>query len=153
MLNQNKIENTDFKLEGFIPYQLAVVAASVSKAFSKTYASRFGITIAQWRVLAAIGREPNCTASSIIEHTAMDKVQISRAVSILVDTGHIKSQIDPNDRRNSVLAFTDQGQSVYNKIIPAGMAFERKLLEIFTQEEIEQFDYLLSKLNIQSKKL
>ena len=55
MSNRNKIENTYFKLEGFIPYQLAVVAESVSKAFSKTYAKRFGITIAQWRVLAAIG--------------------------------------------------------------------------------------------------
>ena len=44
MSNRNKTENTYFKLEGFIPYQLAVVAESVSKAFSKTYAKRFGIT-------------------------------------------------------------------------------------------------------------
>ena len=153
MSNRNKLENTYFKLEDFIPYQLAVVAESVSKAFSKTYAKRFGITIAQWRVLAAIGREPNCTASSIVEHTAMGKVQISRAVSILVDAGYIKSQADPDDRRNSVLAFTNRGQSIYNRIIPAGIAFERELMRIFTQEEIKQFDHLLTKLNLHSKKI
>jgi len=83
----------------------------------------------------------------------MGKVQISRAVSILVDAGYIKSRADPDDRRNSVLAFTNRGQSIYNRIIPAGIAFERELMRIFTQEEIKQFDYLLTKLNLHSKKI
>ena len=152
MSNQNYIENAHFKLENFIPYQLAVVAESVSKAFSKTYAKRFGITIAQWRVLAAVGRESNCTASSIVEHTAMGKVQVSRAVSILIDKGYIKSRVDSRDRRNSILAFTNKGRSIYIQIIPAGITFERELIKIFTQEEIQQLNHLLSKLNLHSKK-
>ena len=135
--NQNYIENAHFKLENFIPYQLAVVAESVSKAFSKTYAKRFGITIAQWRVLAAVGRESNCTASSIVEHTAMGKVQVSRAVSILIDKGYIKSRVDSRDRRNSILAFTNKGRSIYIQIIPAGITFERELIKIFTKEYIQ----------------
>ena len=134
MSNKNYIENAHFKLENFIPYQLAVVAESVSKAFSKTYAKRFGITIAQWRVLAAVGRESNCTASSIVEHTAMGKVQVSRAVSILIDKGYIKSRVDPHDRRNSILAFTNKGRSIYNQIIPARITIERELIKIFTKE-------------------
>ncbi|MAV88499.1 MAG: MarR family transcriptional regulator [Rhodospirillaceae bacterium] len=152
MSNQNYIENAHFKLENFIPYQLAVVAESVSKAFSKTYAKRFGITIAQWRVLAAVGRESNCTASSIVEHTAMGKVQVSRAVSILIDKGYIKSRVDSRDRRNSILAFTNKGRSIYIQIIPAGITFERELIKIFTKEEIQQLNHLLSKLNLHSKK-
>ena len=47
-----------FHLEDFIPYRLAVLAKAVSTAFAKTYAERFGITIPQWRVMSAIGREP-----------------------------------------------------------------------------------------------
>ena len=152
MSNQNYIENAHFKLENFIPYQLAVVAESVSNAFSKTYAKRFGITIAQWRVLAAVGRESNCTASSIVEHTAMGKVQVSRAVSILIDKGYIKSRVDSRDRRNSILAFTNKGRSIYIQIIPAGITFERELIKIFTKEEIQQLNHLLSKLNLHSKK-
>ena len=152
MSNQNYIENAHFKLENFIPYQLAVVAESVRKAFSKTYAKRFGITIAQWRVLAAVGRESNCTASSIVEHTAMGKVQVSRAVSILIDKGYIKSRVDSRDRRNSILAFTNKGRSIYIQIIPAGITFERELIKIFTKEEIQQLNHLLSKLNLHSKK-
>ena len=153
MSNRNDIENTHFKLENFIPYQLAVVAESVSKAFSKTYAKRFGITIAQWRILAAVGRESNCTASSIVEHTAMGKVQVSRAVSILIDKGYIKSRVDSRDRRNSILAFTNKGRSIYIQIIPAGITFERELIKIFTKEEIQQLNHLLSKLNLHSKKI
>ena len=82
---------------------MALLAESVSTAFSKNYAEQFGITIPQWSVMAAIGRDPHCKASSIVEHTAMDKVQVSRAVSGLMVMGHLKSHLDENDRRSTVL--------------------------------------------------
>jgi len=153
MKNKTDKLTDDFTLEDFIPYRLAVLAKSVSTAFSKTYAERFGISIPQWRVMAAIGREPNCTASSIVEHAAMDKVQVSRAVSGLVQMGHLKSKIDYKDRRNAVLSFTEQGQRIYNKIVPTGREFESKLMSVMDKEELENIDHLLKKLTSQARKL
>ena len=153
MKNETNKTITDFSLENFIPYRLAVLAKSVSTAFSKTYAEHYGISISQWRVMAAIGRESNCTASSIVEHTAMDKVQVSRAVSGLIQMGVLKSKLDKNDRRNNVLSFTPQGQRIYNNIVPTGREFEEKLMSIMDSKELKTFDNLLKKLSSQVKKL
>jgi DNA-binding MarR family transcriptional regulator len=142
-----------FTLEDFIPYRLAVLAKAVSTAFSKTYAERFGISIPQWRVMAAIGRAENCTASSIVEHAAMDKVQVSRAVSSLIIVGHVESRADNKDRRNSVLSFTPQGRAIYNKIIPAGRDFEESLMSVMSTQDIDDLDRLLRKLSAQAKEL
>ena len=143
----------EFTLEDFIPYRLAVVAKSVSTAFSKTYAERFGITIPQWRVLAAIGREPNCTASSIVEHAAMDKVQVSRAVAGLIKVGLVASQPDQKDRRNSVLSFTGEGRTIYDQVVPAGRAFEEKLMSVMSEKDLTDLERLLDKLSQQAKQL
>jgi DNA-binding MarR family transcriptional regulator len=143
----------NFHLEDFIPYRLAVLAKAVSTAFSKAYAERFGITIPQWRVMAAIGREPNCTATSIVEHAAMDKVQVSRAVSGLIDLHLVERRADEEDRRNSFLSFTRQGRAIYDQIVPAGWDFEERLMSIMSAEDIDDLDRLLSKLMDQANQL
>jgi DNA-binding MarR family transcriptional regulator len=153
MKDSNVDINESFMLEDFIPYRLAVLAKLVSTAFSKTYANRFGISIPQWRVMAAIGREPNCTASSIVEYAAMDKVQVSRAVSALVKIDYLERHIDRKDKRNSILHFTIEGREIYDKIIPAGRAFEKKLMSVMSPEDLREFDKLLKKLASQTKQL
>ena len=46
----------DFDLAAFLPYQLAVVAARVSKGFADRYRAEFGLTIPEWRVLAHLAQ-------------------------------------------------------------------------------------------------
>ena len=146
MKNDKANLSKNFILEEFIPYRLAVLAKSVSTAFSKTYVERFGITVPQWRVLAAIGREPYCTASSIVEHAAMDKVQVSRAVAGLLAMGLLESKINKNDKRSTVLNFSKKGQSIYDQIVPAGLDFEAKLMSVMNANDLEQIHRLLKKL-------
>ena len=152
-MKNKKHKSSSFTLEEFIPYRLAVLAKSVSAAFSKTYVKRYGITVPQWRVMAAVGRAPNCTASSIVEHTAMDKVQVSRAVAGLLAMKYLESHRNENDRRSAVLNFSEEGQSVYNQIVPAGLDFEAKLMSVMNTEDLEQIDKLFTKLASQAKKL
>ncbi len=153
MKDDPQIPTESFYLEDFIPYRLAVLTKAVSTSFSKTYAEKFGITIAQWRVMAAIGREANCTASSIVEHAAMDKVQVSRAVSGLIKLGHVESRAHDKDRRNSVLSFTPKGRATYEQIVPAARAFEKSLMSVMSAKDIDDLDRLLEKLSAQAKEL
>ena len=45
-------------LDRFLPYRLSVLANTVSAALAGAYASRFGLTIPQWRVIAVLARSP-----------------------------------------------------------------------------------------------
>ena len=45
-----------FDLDAFLPYQLAVAATRVSRAFAERYRAEFGLSIPEWRVLAHLSR-------------------------------------------------------------------------------------------------
>ena len=48
---------TDFNLETFLPYQLNELSRAVSAGFSYHYRERYGITVAEWRVVAHLSQE------------------------------------------------------------------------------------------------
>ncbi|MDF3075296.1 MAG: MarR family transcriptional regulator [Alphaproteobacteria bacterium] len=61
-------------LEQFLPYRLSIVAQTVSGALSKLYASRFDLSVPQWRVMAVLGRYEPISANEVCDRVVMDKV-------------------------------------------------------------------------------
>ncbi len=76
-------------LEEFLPYRLSVLSNTISSAIAGAYASRFGLTVPEWRIIAVFGRFPGLSAREVAEKTAMDKVAVSRAVSRLRAAGYV----------------------------------------------------------------
>ena len=138
-------ENT-IPLHAFLPYRLAVLAKSVGISLSRTYSEKFGISNQQWRVIFALARQANCSASYVVHHAALDKVQVSRAVAGLIEMALIKRSADNADRRNSVLNLTNKGWKIYKQIAPEAMAFEAKLKDALNEQETAELDLILSKL-------
>ena len=71
-------------LDAFMPYRLSVLTNRVSSAIARHYSERFGLSIPEWRVMAVLGETPGLSARDVAERTAMDKVQVSRAVQSLL---------------------------------------------------------------------
>src|SRR4051812_19334998 len=86
-------------LEAFLPYRLSVLSNTVSSRIAKSYAARFSLTVPEWRVMAVLGRFPGLMAGEVTERTAMDKVQVSRAVARLLKTKRIERRVVDGDRR------------------------------------------------------
>lgn len=133
-------------LDRFLPYRLAVLANTVSKGIARLYADRFGITIPEWRILAILGGFGPATASEIQGRSAMDKVQVSRAIARLTEAEMIRRTVDPDDRRRQTIAMTSEGERVYREIVPLARAREAALLEGFSAEERAMLDRLLERL-------
>lgn len=133
-------------LERFIPYRLSVLANTISTALAGAYASRFGLTIPQWRVIAVLARAPGLSAAEVAERTAMDKVAVSRAVTGLARSGRVRRALAARDKRRSVLTLTARGRAVYRRIVPLALAYERRLLAEFSPAEQSQFEALLQRL-------
>ena len=140
-------------LDRFLPYRLSVLANTVSAALSGAYASRFGLTIPQWRVIAVLARSPGLSAADVAERTAMDKVAVSRAVAGLARSGRVRRSVASRDRRRSVLSLTARGWSVYRRIAPLALAYERRLLAELSPDEQVQFEALLLRLQKRSWRL
>ena len=140
-------------LDRFLPYRLSVLANTVSAALAGAYARRFGLTIPQWRVIAVLARSPGLSAADVAERTAMDKVAVSRAVAGLARDGRVRRSVAARDRRRSILSLTTRGWSVYRRIVPLALAYERRLLAELSPDEQAQFEALLLRLQKRSWRL
>lgn len=133
-------------LEAFLPYRLSVLTNTVSGRIAKFYAERFDLSIPEWRVMAVLGRFPGLTAAEVTERTAMDKVQVSRAVAKLLRTKRIERRTVEGDRRQRHLFLSAEGKTVYSEIVPLALDYERKLSSKLNAQERAQLERLLGKL-------
>jgi DNA-binding MarR family transcriptional regulator len=134
-------------LESFLPYQLSVLSNRVSQAIAQQYHQRFGLSIAEWRVMTILGRYAPLSANEVCERTSMNKVRVSRALSSMVAAGLVSRRTDKGDRRRAILNLSAKGKKVYGQIVPLAMAMEASLLESLGPREQAQLVRLLAKLS------
>jgi DNA-binding MarR family transcriptional regulator len=118
---------SSFDLDAFLPYRLSIASNLVSRLFARRYAEEFGLTIAEWRVLAVVGADGVATASAVRARTGMDKAKVSRAVAALLDRRLLRRAVQRADRRLDPLALTPGGRAVFEAIVPRARALEAEL--------------------------
>ena len=141
-----KGEPDHLALETFVPYRLSILSNTVSGTIAKLYQDRFGLSILEWRALAVIGRFAPMSANQVAERTAMDKVQVSRALQRLVTRGLVNRKVDKEDRRRSVLTLSRKGSQLVKKITPLALEVEQELLSALSKTQLGQLNSLLNKL-------
>lgn len=134
------------ELERFLPYRLSLLSNRVSASISRAYASRFTLSITEWRVMAVLARFPGLSSNEVAERTAMDKVAISRAVGNLLDHGRLQRETHDSDRRKSVLTLSAAGHAIYADVVPRAKAYEQALLACLEDEERVALDRIIDKL-------
>jgi DNA-binding MarR family transcriptional regulator len=137
-------------LDRFVPYRLSVLTNRVSNAIAQTYSERFGLSVAEWRVMAVLGQASGLSARDVARRTEMDKVQVSRAVASLVRRRHVQKQADSSDGRVSRLALTARGRAIYNEIVPHALELEERFLSALAPNERSVFHRLIGKLSDQA---
>ena len=136
----------DLRLEAFLPYRLNVLAATVSESLSKVYGRRYGIGIAEWRVLVTLGEAEQSTATDIGASTRMHKTKVSRAFASLEEKGLIARRTNAEDKREAYAALTQKGRAIYLELVPLALGFARDLEAVLEPQERAAFDRALSKL-------
>lgn len=133
-------------LDHFVPYRLSVLSNRVSDAIARHYSERFGLSIPEWRVMAVLGQTPGLSARDVAARTAMDKVQVSRAVALLLRTKRIARDGDEKDGRVTRLSLTRQGTAIYDEIVPLALHLEEVLLGALSPIERHDLEALMAKL-------
>ena len=128
---------SQFRLADFLPYQLAVAANAVSRvvADGTGYVTRFGLTGAEWRVLAVVTAAGRPSQAELMVLTGMDKMTISRAVAPLCKRGLIDRVRDEGDRRTLRLSATATGAAIHDEIAAHATKVEARLLAALSPAE------------------
>jgi len=142
-------------LSHFLPYRVSVLSNTISQTVARLYEKRFHITIPEWRIIAVLGGLGNETLSAgeIAAATAMDKVQVSRAISRMLGSELILREAGDTDRRKALLTLTAKGLEIYSEIAPLALAYEAQLTSALDADEMQQLNLLLSKLQTKADEL
>lgn len=121
---------SDFNLDDFLPYQLAVLSTHVSAGFSKHYRERYGLSLAEWRVVAHLSQQEAVSVREIHARVDMDKPKVSRAATRLEAAGYVTKVVNEHDRRLVALSLTDKGREMMATLTPIAEAYDAELREI-----------------------
>lgn len=117
----------EFDLDRFTPYRLSVAADRASQELARYYRSRFGLSVAQWRVLAHLASSGDVSVREIEARVAMEKSKVSRAASRLERAGYIEKSVNEADRRLVRLSLTPRGRELMADVLPLAAAYQSKI--------------------------
>ena len=135
-----------FRLDDFLPYQLSTSSNAVSDLIAREYKSRFGLKIPEWRVMAVLGSRGASTQRHLVEATLMDKVTVNRAVKNLVDRALLDRSPNNADGRSHHLMLSATGRDLYDQIMPAAQAMEKKVMAVLGAQEKTELSAMLAKI-------
>lgn len=139
-------ERSALRLQAFVPFRLNRLAAAVSRHLSASYRGRFALEVPEWRIIATVGQERDCTAQFIAAGTRMHKTRVSRAIAHLIERGLIERAESEQDRRAMRLRLSGAGRRLYAQLVPLALAREEELLSCLTAAERRAFLAALSRL-------
>ena len=118
----------DFNLDEFLPYRFSVLAGQTSREFERRYRDRFGLRVAEWRIVAHLSQTGPVSMREIERRVDLHKSRVSRAAARLETAGYISKKVDPADRRMVELELTAEGESMMTELEPLALGYQRELL-------------------------
>jgi MarR family transcriptional regulator, transcriptional regulator for hemolysin len=86
------------------------------RAYADKEAGRFGITRAQWAVLAKVERNEGMKQTELAEQLEMQPITLTRLIDKLCDAGWIERRGDATDRRVNRLFLRKAGRQLLGKL-------------------------------------
>ena len=129
-----------------LTFRLIVLYKLISRQASRYLSKHFGLSMAEWWVLAQLGEHSPRTLRQLAEITYADKAQLSRAGASLLEKGYVRREPDPRDARSVLFSITPEGLAVKDVVKPSRRAFNQNLLERLSDEERQALDSAIGTL-------
>jgi DNA-binding MarR family transcriptional regulator len=114
------------------------LANSIDRAAAAYYGARFGLRIADLRVLVHVARSPGLSLVEISRRAKIDRAWISRSVQRLVKRGVVRKSAAEGDDRTQCVFLTQKGDALLRRLIPIVQERQRRLLQGENRNELEQ---------------
>jgi DNA-binding MarR family transcriptional regulator len=140
-------------LENYAVAYLTWIANKVSSSSSALYRKRFGIGIADWRIMALLAVESWIPAGRVSEVIGFDKAMISRSVAFMQERGLVETRFRDNNLRRQFIALTKKGLELHDEIVVVAREREEFLLGDLSEQERRTAIRLLAKIHTRASQL
>jgi MarR family transcriptional regulator, organic hydroperoxide resistance regulator len=134
MATQNRSAKLD--LGDYLPYLVNRVGSIVAEQFGEEALAPHGLSIAMWRVLAALASAGEQRQIDLADLTSIDSSTLSRLVTRLIRAGLVTRTRSATSNREVVVKLSAKGNSVVSGLIPIAREYETAALGDISPEEL-----------------
>ena len=133
-------------IEQLLDYKIGQLRKLLDRYSSPAVSERFGLSLAEWRMLSHIHAGKSVTAFWLCRRLQADRAEVSRACASLIQRGYVLSKPNPADKRSALLELTRSGHAMYRRIMPIRLQLQKELTEALDRNEIAVLYQALDKL-------
>jgi len=133
-------------LNALLSHRVLVLSNTLALAAARHYPRRFGVRLAEWRVIDALHAGGEISANEISRWLRTDKAWVGRSVDRLIRGGYARRRADPGHGRRLLLSLTAKGERAYAAIASAARRRNDNLLAALSGEERRILERALAKL-------
>ncbi len=127
---------SSLNLSDYLPYLVNRVGTVIADQFGEEALARHGLSIAMWRVMAALSANGRQRQIDLAELTSIDASTLSRLVTRLVRTGLATRTRSASSNREVVVALSPKGNALMARLIPLARAIEADARAGLSPEEL-----------------
>lgn len=140
-------------LRGLLSHRVLVLSNTLARAAARYYPRRFGVRLAEWRVIDALHAGRGISANQISQWLQTDKAWVGRSVERLIAAGYVRRRADPEHGRRLLLTLTAKGERAYAAIAAAAQRRHDNVLKALTAEERQVLERALGKLQARAEEM
>jgi MarR family transcriptional regulator, transcriptional regulator for hemolysin len=125
--------------------RLALTAKTVARAFDDELTAAGG-SLPVWLVLSSLRAEPRRTQQELAGAVGVEGPTLTRHLDGLEEAGLVVRKRDAQDRRAVQVELTDAGRALHAQLLKAVIAFNKRLLAGFGQDEVAKLGAQLERL-------
>ncbi len=139
-------------LNNVIFYQIEQAIKTYRMYAQKQIKSKgLNITIDQWLVLKSLKENPDLNQAELAEKVFKDNASITRIIDLLVKSGYVEREINPNDRRKFNLNITSIGNKILTETYAVVLQNRKTALNDIPENDIQIMSETLQKITSNCK--
>jgi DNA-binding MarR family transcriptional regulator len=130
----------------YLTLRIGFVAKLIERHTARVLAGKFGLTLAEWRVMAQLARVGPMTVRTLADRSWVDRAEVSRSAASLIGRGCVAQTANPADRRSPYFFVTVEGHRLYRKVKPTRDSFQELLATQIGEARMDEFLDVLYRL-------
>jgi DNA-binding MarR family transcriptional regulator len=123
-------------LSDYLPYLINRVGAALVARFSEDALAGTRLSIATWRVLAALSNNSRLRQIDIAELTSIEVSTLSRLITRLVHMGLVSRTRSPMSNREVVVELTPKATALVAQLIPIADELQRTATQGLSKQDL-----------------
>jgi DNA-binding MarR family transcriptional regulator len=139
-------QNSKLDLGDYLPYLVNRVGSIIAEQFGEEALSPHGLSIAMWRVMAALASNGGQRQIDLADLTSIDSSTLSRLVTRLVRLGVVTRARSASSNREVMVKLSPKGNALMTELIPVAREFETAAIADLPREELMVLKHCLRRM-------